>query len=619
MDEFDPKLFEELRKPWRFREGSLKDLKEKLPVIVGKGLDLNSLRNFIVDMIAFANTARRRGEPAYILYGVKNNGDIVGIRGQCTRMKVPSDWDDNDPDKFERQQNEIIGRELHQVIEIYVQGGIEFNYRPGWVNGELVSYIQIWSGNTPHFEVKKELNNRAIKEKLLRRGDCWKREGESNIYVPENEKEFLYSHRKIPYLPNIEWVNHLERLAREMLPDEDNDNIYLPLRIEEKEASSLDEEVDQFLASETQSGLLIIGRPGIGKTTFLNRLVGRLAGQMLIGLETTHQLVGYVPILFNLSQFVAEDGSFARQLTLALDKYKIFRLNEYEAPERILLDRNIQFLICLDAFDEIDVGEGHIRALDKFLQENIGPKNSKVIITSRPEALPKPWLKRYQILHIAPLTENQVFDYLFGRLNKAQEVFELLQNVSELLDLMCTPLLLEKIVEYLETDESNLDAVDFLELTTGRFMYTLFEGLLDHEEEKVMSLDRWQQKMSWQEGLSKLALWIDGRVKKHTSIAKAKEYLGKELLTVQNLGILQRHKNSSLKFFNLLVLAYFAALRIGQIIEEEDNGIDQVVKKLSGDVEFWDKCLDLLTDLVEEDITPLKQKFLMLKGANHNG
>lgn len=92
MDEFDPRRFENLRQAWQFREGPLRDLKAELPVIAGPGRNLKSLRDFIKDMIALANTARRRDEPAYIFYGVKDDSEIVGIRGQCIQSPLPEDW-----------------------------------------------------------------------------------------------------------------------------------------------------------------------------------------------------------------------------------------------------------------------------------------------------------------------------------------------------------------------------------------------------------------------------------------------------------------------------------------------------------------------------------------------
>ncbi|GAB4532373.1 MAG: hypothetical protein Kow0063_12850 [Anaerolineae bacterium] len=90
--------------------------------------------------------------------------------------------------------------------------------------------------------------------------------------------------------------------------------------------------------------------------------------------------------------------------------------------------------------------------------------------------------------------------------------------------------------------------------------------------------------------------------------------MGEELQRVQNLGILRRNRNT-LSFFNPLVLAYFAALRLAHIIEEEDNGLNIAVERLSGDINFWSKCLELLADLTAEDITLLRERFFILEGA----
>ncbi len=624
MDEFDPRLFENLQQAWQFREGPLRDLKEKLPIITGKGRDLKSLRDFIKDMIAFANTARRRCEPAYILYGVRNDGEIVGIRGQCTQYPLPEDWDDDDPGRFDRQQNETINKQLHQAVEQYVCGGLEFDYLAGPLeNGLLVGYIQIRPSYTPRpFEVKRELVDRATGKKLLHRGECWKREGEHNVDVPENEKEFLYNCREYPYIPRQQWLNYLEQVAREMQPDEDE--IYFPLMTTENDSNFLNEEVEKFLTSEKQQVLLIEGRPGIGKTTFVRRLAATLARQASISLETGEQPQGYVPVVFNLKDFA--DETLDKQI--ALDCFSIFQLKARETPERILLDRNIQFLICLDGFDEMDVQERNPRAIDKFLRESRG-SNLKVIITSRPEALPPQWQRNYSVLQIAPFSEGHVLDYLHGNLENPEEIYKFLYSETELFELIHIPLLLKKTVDYFKPDESTLAGLEeddfspeandpLAGVTVGDFIYKLFEGLLDHEEEKVLSYDRWQKRMVWHLSLGQLAFWIDGRPNKSASLRKGQEFLGTELQAVLNLGILQRDRRNSLRFSNLLALAFFAALEIDRILKEEDDGLTKISKKISSDPEFWHRCLNLLSDLSpEKDISSLRQKFLTLEGAEN--
>ncbi len=624
MDEFDPRLFENLQQAWRFREGPLRDLKAELPIITGRGRYLESLRDFIKDMIAFANTTRRRDEPAYILYGVKNDGEIMGIRGQCTQSPLPEDWDDDDPEKFDHQQNETIGRQLHQAVEHYVRGGIEFDYLAGQLeNGLLVGYIQIRPGYTSRpFEVKQELTERTTGRKLLCRGDCWKREGESNVKVPENEKEFLYNCREYPYIPRQQWLNYLEQLAREMQPDEDE--IYFPLMTIENEGNLLDEEVEKFLTSQEQQVLLIEGRPGIGKTTFVRRLVATLARQTSISLKTDEQPQGYVPVVFNLKGFT--DEPLDKQI--ALGCFSIFQLKARKTPERILLDRNIQFLICLDGFDEMDIQERNSRAIDRTLKESKG-SNLKVIITSRPEALPPQWQRDYGVLHIAPFSEDQVFDYMNGKLENSEGIYEFLYSETELFELIRIPLLLKKTVDIFKPDGSTFEELeedDFFPeandplagVTVGDFIYKIFEGLLDHEEEKVLSYDRWQKRMVWYLSLGQLAFWIDGRPNKSASLRKGQEFLGTELQAVLNLGILQRDRRNSLRFSNLLALAFFAALEIDRILKEEDDGLTKILKKISGDPEFWHRCLNLLSDLSpEKDISSLRQKFLTLEGAEN--
>lgn len=276
----------------------------------------------------------------------------------------------------------------------------------------------------------------------------------------------------------------------------------------------------------------------------------------------------------------------------------------------------------------MEAQERNPRAIDRFLRESRG-SNIKVIITSRPEALPPQWQRTYSMLQIAPFSEDQILDYLRGNLESPEEIYEFLYGETELFELMRVPLLLKKTVEIFQPDESTsaeLEENDFFPeannllegITVGDFVYKLFEALLDHEEEKVLSYDRWQKRMIWHYSLGQLAFWIDGRSNKYTSWRKAQEFLETELQVILNLGILQRDKRNRLRFLNLLVLAFFAAWEIQRILEEEDNGLTKISKKLSGDLAFWDRCLKLLGDLSpEKDISPLRQKFLTLEGAKN--
>ncbi|RMG90624.1 MAG: hypothetical protein D6706_19170, partial [Chloroflexi bacterium] len=86
MLEFNPELFTQLNRQSRFRENTLIDLKRDLYCVRG---DDKGLAEFIRDMIAMANASRRRGKPAYILFGVNNDGTISegGIKGQSSKIR----------------------------------------------------------------------------------------------------------------------------------------------------------------------------------------------------------------------------------------------------------------------------------------------------------------------------------------------------------------------------------------------------------------------------------------------------------------------------------------------------------------------------------------------------
>jgi hypothetical protein len=615
MEEFDPDLFSRLEDKRCKREGSLIELKQEIPCVIH---DVNKLAKFVRNMIALANTARRRGEPAYMIYGVDNDGNLLpeGIKGQCTRRPKPQDWDDEDLDKLERQQNEIIGRDLHRQIRNYVRPEIEFDYLYGQVENQLVSYIKIRpSPVSEPFKVRRNLEDRAANKVLLRHGQCWKREGESKVEVPPHEQQFLYTWREVPYISKDKWLQHLSDMVLEYEDVDWERELYIHLMCEgAKNHPSLRERVNEFLATGREQVLIVKGRPGAGKSTFLRKLTHDLAeiAWQNLNVSSREEPEELAPVFVDLNGYVFYPQiPFKRDVALELDQFGHFELNTVPEPEKILTDRNLKFLVCLDALDEMKVQgwEDSVGAIQSFLAEF---PNVKVIIATRPEAAPR-WRRRCTSLTISSLIDEQIYGYLSAYLDDPDTLYEFLSSDDELFALMGIPLMIRAAVEYRKPSEERIfdfEEGEYIEedvlLSIGGFVDHLFYSLFEHEKRKDPSPDRDIQAAQRLKSLSDLALYMDARIPRRTSLSKANEFIGTDLLRLRNMGVIriQRH---ALTFFNELVQAYFAALGLKYIIEEEDNGISQALEKISNH-SFWSKCLDILKDLTaESNVTLLEE------------
>lgn len=617
MSEFDPNLFNRLRELWRLREGALVDLKSKIYTVMGNNKDL---AEFIRDMIAFANTARRRGEPAYILFGVNDEGELLsqGIKKQYTRAIFPDGWDDNDPAKFEDQQNQI-GRDLHiQVLE-YVRPAIDFDYLPGVIGEILVSYIKIFPERPSEpFEVKKALKDRSTSKEFLRKGQCWKREGESKYEVSEEGKAFLYRCTDVPYISRMRWGQHLDRMVSDFTDEEGS---YLDLSVENTDVT-LDQQISRFLASDNDLVLFIVGRPGAGKTRYLHRLIRNLAEIARQNLEATldEQPQTFIPIFVNLAGYSVQGGKpFEKKIALSLDRYGIFGFNQAEDPERILADRNLRLALCLDAFDELHQTKRNIRAIGTFLEEF---PNLKIIIASRHNAIPPLWFRDRLKVSIAPLQEPAIFSYLAADLEQPEFAYEFLRQFPELLEMAGVPLTLQLFREYWKQVEpldkpsqGNGDAdshsAPISSPSLGSVTDWLFNHLLSRErDEKDYSRYRALETVRQTESLSKLALWMDGNTD-YAYLEDAKRYLQvRDIRQLQDLGVV-RVEEDCLRFFNELTQAYFAAIALRRALRR--GRVKWATERVIGNHVFWKRCLQILSDITLTDIDPLLQQAAKLE------
>ncbi len=659
MTEFNPELFTRLQQEGRLREDTLTDLKSELYPVIG---NVEKLAEFIRDIIAFANASRRRGEPAYILFGVDDTGHILeqGIKGgPISRVSKPNDWDDDDPTKFERQQ-QLIGQDFRNQIQEYITpnlnlAGIE--YIPGYIDGKLVSYIEIRGYNEKPFEVKKGLVDRKTGKTLLHKGDCWIRRGESKGEpISEAEKELLYSHRQVPYIKKSYWIEHLHAVANEYEQATFQDEPYIPL-FDNQSNYPLRDVLDGFLSADKQI-LLVTGAAGSGKTTFLKQYVGYRAGIAQQNMDEEKPL-DWIPAFFDLSrQHPTKYKRFVKSALHCFDKFDMLRLRDGSHSHKIFADRNLHVVICFDAFDEVP--REHRTRIAQFIQQFAQEfPHLKIIITSRTGVLNAEWFTRYQHIEIAPFSESDCLDYFSRYLQTPEELLQWLQSDQLLATVMSTPLMIKATTEYwqsveqkreelfeeqtrmeqelisleqeleklyqrevseqeiadleerqkeLEQWQASLD-YDLFELNKtlsmpvfqkGRFSEGVFGQLFDHEYKKSVNPQEKSLEISrLRKQLRELAFWMDGKYPA-VAVEQAQNYLtDDQLLVLETLGLLQIHFSSEqVSFANELAKVYFATW---EWIRRLENGETNPLTQEQIQNEFWQKCLPIALDFLPEE------------------
>jgi hypothetical protein len=627
MREFDQSLFRRMSRPWLRREGPLVDLKSRIPCVFG---NIDALNEFIRDMVSFANTGRRWGETAYILFGVDNDGRVrhSGIKGQCTTDPLPVDWDDDDPLKFERQQFEIIDRQLHQCVDEYITPILSFDYLAGRLeDNALVSYIEIPPNPTPvHFEVKKATKKG---KKPLRRGECWRREGESKVPLKENEKQFLYCFKDVPYVKTQWWRRHLEQLIIELEGSEWEDKPYLPLTCKRNDGriDLLHNTLRDFLIAPSPHVLLVTGKPGAGKTTVLELLVSEFAEQAMAEVMASEdaQFQRAIPIFLGLGGYAKDNAvPLARRVAEnGLDRFGFLRLRErVTTPEKIFRGRTIRFVVCLDALDEMQQSEAEVWEAQNFLDSY---PNLKIIVTCRAEALQPQWEKKYLVVEIESLSEEQVVEYLQGKIKTPEEALDFLLSEEDLFQLVSIPLMLEAFAEHwygleisvdeimaqqIEADGETIEYLSASDIATlGGVLDSLLFHLFEHQSGKSPVLGQDIKAIRHMETLSDLARYMDG-IRTCVSYRKLVEILESEahVLTYRNMGILQRQR-THFAFVSELVKVYFAAFGYKLFLEDDEEGIERLCQEVNPDLPFWRKCISILEEITYQDIGPVLALF----------
>jgi hypothetical protein len=643
-----------------YEETPLRDRKAHLPILQrseNRQRFLEDKAEFIRDVIALANTARLFGRPAYLIYGIDDDGNIAGLERSLV----------------EHGDVEQVRQNMGDVIREYIRPLLpKFRFRCGEAKGKRVAYLIIHPiPSQEPFRVGNRFPGRG--RALVQEGSCWIRFGESKRAIglrDISEAPHRYSYAQTPYILPSKWVRYFESI----LSDEDfiravQIPAYQDLRIEN---STLKETVEEFLTDISGSCLVIKGEAGSGKTAFLRRFVyrwantGKVAMQEARNREEFTPPPGWIPLYFSLRDADIQDEH-------TLNRVFLYQINgqaelwgeEPESPERLFEYPDLHWLLCIDGLDEMwDIGRQRcfLGALRSFMRRY---SRVRVLLTTRPDVtIPSD----FQQIRISELTQEQVLAYAshYSEENVYEDFLDVLEAEPDLWTLCANPTYLAAAMEVVadafpprleeelqnedstdgspnnigtfkdhgssrsaenlaelpvveeesmildqpmvsESDETRLGESrqgeeDSLELLTGLLLSRIFENLWKREEERRPL--RATDADEWWDTTGELAIWMDGR-RRSVRRFEALEYIPSEegLHWVLSLGVL-RNRRGWFGFTNCLIRDFFAAAFLERFAEEEIY--DEAHKYVSRCTkQFQTRVRELLNQITYANLEPL--------------
>lgn len=611
---FDPRVFEELEKAFKL-EGSLRDVKAELYKVD----DRAELAELVRDMIAMANTARRQGQPARLILGVREEVEkieegsiaegsifepetffsVSGIAGQCIRKVLPPGWDRLNMAK----QADIIDRELHSRLRNYIEPEPEWEYLTGRWREKVVGYIEVRPSEVGPYQVKQEIvYEKRGKQKRIKPGDAWVREGESKKYIPPHQHHLLYCWRNVPYVVPDNWRQYARDCANEFFQPPSEFFVTLQCVYHGGEVS-LEKAIDLFLENTVERVLWLSGKPGAGKSVFLQGQMHRLSDQLaqyLDALLLERQLLDRhpehpIPVWLDLNgrRFEGQQ-EFAEALAHSLDQVQHLGLRRSDYPAGIFSDENLKFILLLDAWDELDPNAWteSRRSIFEFLPRHV---NAKAVITSRPSKIERH--RGWTVADMEGISSDVVGKLLHSSLRDPMSLFQLLDEHLELVDAISTPLALKTTLEYAQDKE-----IEGSTLTLGKLAHEIVMELFRHEAEKDFSPDRELKRLQRISSLQDLAWWLDGG-DKEADLDVALDKLGGGDIEIgrENMQIvmdmeLLKPTEEGVTFAANVIKAYFFVKKLSKLAKErkEPPGIwGAKVQECQQDGPFWAICQEM--------------------------
>lgn len=463
-NDFRSELFED---PEEYEETLLRDRKTDLPVLDKKRAEPGKRAEFVRDVIAMANTARMTGRPAYLLFGIDNHGEVVGVNQYLEQHG--GSW-------------EAVRQQIKNLLLPHVEPPLlKWELKHGKHRQKLVAYLLI-QPDTPErpFCIKntKEPLRDEKKGITLDPGSCWIRIGESKQEIEVREiapdrDSYRYAYSTVPYLLPSHWRQYFKRMLGQGEIVRDSHIAFL-IELFVNPSQTLDERAKQFLNSPSERLLVIEGAATSGKSVFLNRLCARLAEEGLTAIEgiiAREEFLpppGWIPVRIPLriSGLALQTGeSLARGLLDTINELGAFwEERRPDSPEILLEKSDLKWLICFDGLDEMPECDQR-KFLNNLRELMKRYPRIRVLLTKRPYSSRVDWKSwpDANTVTLQQLTDSQIAGFIGSQVTVNKDIEPLmtfLRSEPDLMALCAYPGYLVAIIRELvpESETQPIDA-----------------------------------------------------------------------------------------------------------------------------------------------------------------
>ena len=399
----------------------------------------------------------------------------------------------------------------------------------------------------------------------------------------------------------------LDRYLRRPITQPRGTEHYVPCRGRyqgtDEESASLEDSLYSLIVDDSVRVILLIGEAGIGKTTFLQRLVVTLAEQEMERLATTGRIRTW-PIYYPLSSLQCRERTRIDQVIFRrINQLGGFGLPPGTPSDEVFETADPLWLICLDGLDELKDWNVGINLIEDFIETY---PQVKIVLASRPEKLSEVWHEDYHPLTIEDWNDSQVKQYVRDRMYEDSELAEdflvWLQR-SNLFNFVRIPILLKEVVDFwlsLREDLEDSDADPLTVIPPVRAVDRAVKGLLSHQLSKLSGDNRHRRVDSLYKSLRKLAFKVEGHDTCEADGARME--IGDDLDDLVQMSLVV-HRHQEVGFAYESVKLCFAAKEFGYKLSQavEDSCLPAFIRSLHGKRQFWKQCLALAPLVLPSD------------------
>ncbi len=441
--DFEASISRLQRQITQWKEGPRLDFKVELYKLNSKEEQFK----FSIDIIAFANIARRIGKPCWVIFGVDDlSHDITnkGLQDEFPRHVKPENWEDREVPVSNKYT--LIQDAYRQTIMYWITPEPSISYEYGLLDGEFLSYLEINPDpSSEPFKLNKNSPSKRNKDgsqsSPIKKGTIYLRRCSSTVRLQDSEAHrYLLSGSEAAYISRKGWqelINYYQ--VGQFLEAKDfpsNYNILCNNGQNRAEERVLD------MLNENHRCIIIKGNPGTGKSLLLKRLTCFLAEKHSSEVHTVASSYGNpeednvlcsnsgtdcviktiddfevypdfpVPVFLELRFSLDNIQEFKERLVSKIKE--ACKKESLKSLESVFAIPFAQWVVILDGLDELRNRENAAEKIRGWI--DILPPNVKVIIASRPRYVDFPGTN-YQSIEITNLCQEGAKEVLEYRLS----------------------------------------------------------------------------------------------------------------------------------------------------------------------------------------------------------